>query len=84
MLAGNAGSLSVSPASPGLIRSATRQPIGGIAPVGHPTPLRTIVDVELSRHDVVWAAAGHPAYVFPTTYEELLRITAGEATEIGE
>ena len=57
--------------------------IGGVAPVGHPEPLRTIVDIALSRYDVVWAAGGHPHYVFPTSYDELLRITAGEAAEIG-
>jgi prolyl-tRNA editing enzyme YbaK/EbsC (Cys-tRNA(Pro) deacylase) len=51
--------------------------------VGHPHPLRTIVDIALSRFDVVWAAGGHPHYVFPTSYDELLRITAGEAAEIG-
>ena len=56
---------------------------GGVAPVGHPEPLRTIVDIALSRYDEVWAAGGHPHYVFPTSYDELLRITAGEAAEIG-
>ena len=54
-----------------------------MAPVGHPEPLRTIVDIALSRYDEVWAAGGHPHYVFPTSYDELLRITAGEAAEIG-
>lgn len=66
------------------VRAATGQPIGGVAPVGHPRPLRTIVDVDLARYPVVWAAGGHPHYVFPTTYDELLRITAGEAAEVGE
>ena len=56
---------------------------GGVAPVGHPASLRTIVDIALSRYDEVWAAGGHPHYVFPTSYDELLRITAGEAAEIG-
>ena len=56
---------------------------GGVAPVGHPEPLRTIVDIALAQYDVVWAAGGHPHYVFPTSYDELLRITAGEAAEIG-
>ena len=65
------------------VRRATGYAIGGVAPVGHPEPLRTIVDIALSRYDVVWAAAGHPHYVFPTSYDELLRITAGEAAEIG-
>lgn len=65
------------------VRRATGFAIGGVAPVGHPRPLRTIVDIALSRYDEVWAAGGHPHYVFPTTYDELLRITAGEASEIG-
>ena len=47
-------------------------------------PLRTMVDVALSRCDEMWAAAGHPHYVFPTTYDELLRITGGDAAEVGE
>ncbi len=65
------------------VRKATGFAIGGVAPVGHPHPLRTIVDIALSRFDEVWAAGGHPHYVFPTSYDELLRITAGEAAEIG-
>ena len=65
------------------VRSATGFAIGGVAPVGHPEPLRTIVDIALAQYDVVWAAGGHPHYVFPTTYDELLRITAGEAAEVG-
>jgi prolyl-tRNA editing enzyme YbaK/EbsC (Cys-tRNA(Pro) deacylase) len=65
------------------VRKATGFAIGGVAPVGHPRPLRTIVDIALSRYDEVWAAGGHPHYVFPTTYDELLRITAGEAAEVG-
>lgn len=65
------------------VRQATGFAIGGVAPVGHPEPLRTIVDIALSRYDEVWAAGGHPHYVFPTSYDELLRITAGEAAEVG-
>lgn len=65
------------------VRAATGFAIGGVAPVGHPEPLRTIVDIALSRYDEIWAAGGHPHYVFPTRYDELLRITAGEAAEIG-
>jgi prolyl-tRNA editing enzyme YbaK/EbsC (Cys-tRNA(Pro) deacylase) len=65
------------------VRAATGFAIGGVAPVGHPEPLRTIVDIALAQYDVVWAAGGHPHYVFPTNYDELLRITAGGAAEIG-
>lgn len=65
------------------VRQATGFAIGGVAPVGHPEPLRTIVDIALSRYDVVWAAGGHPHCVFPTSYDELLRITGGEAADVG-
>lgn len=61
----------------------TAEATGGVAPVGHPKPLLTIVDIALSRYDVVWAAGAHPHYVFPTSDDELLRITAGEAAEVG-
>ena len=64
-------------ATPELVRAATGQVIGGVSPVGHPAPLRTLVDVDLARYDVVWAAAGHPHSVFSTTYDELVRLTGG-------
>jgi prolyl-tRNA editing enzyme YbaK/EbsC (Cys-tRNA(Pro) deacylase) len=65
------------------VRKHTGMAIGGVAPVGHPHPLRTLVDVDLARHRVVWAAAGHPHTVFPTSYDELLRITGGQPAEVG-
>lgn len=65
------------------VKHLTGFSIGGVAPVAHTHPMRTVVDIALSRYDVVWAAAGHPHYVFPTTYDELLRITAGIAAEVG-
>ena len=65
------------------VRTHTGMPIGGVAPVGHPKPIRTLVDVDLARFNPVWAAAGHPNTVFPTSYDELLRITGGTAAEVG-
>ena len=73
----------IAPASPEFVRRHTGQAIGGVAPVGHPEPIGTLVDVELARYDQVWAAAGHPAAVFPTTYAELLGLSAGTAAEVG-
>ncbi len=60
-----------------LVRARTGFAIGGVAPVGHPAPLRTLVDVALAEHTEVWAAAGHPRTVFPTSFDELVRITGG-------
>ncbi len=78
------GAEKVDRASPEFVREHTGFAIGGVAPVGHPAPLRTLVDVELEQYDEVWAAAGHPHTVFPTTYDELLTITGGEPAEIGQ
>ena len=77
------GAEKVERATPEFVRDATGQPIGGVAPVGHPNPLRTVVDTWLDKYDVVWAAAGHPNTIFPTSYDELLRITGGTSAEVG-
>ncbi|MFX0594594.1 YbaK/EbsC family protein [Melissospora conviva] len=69
-------------ASPEFVRQHTGQPIGGVAPLGHPKPVRTLVDTALAGYDEIWAAGGVPRAVFPTTYAELLRITAGTAAEV--
>lgn len=81
-VAGLLGVPSVRRADPAFVREHTGQPIGGVAPVGHPAPIGTLVDITLARYDRVWAAAGHPHTVFPTSYDELLRITAGTAAEV--
>jgi prolyl-tRNA editing enzyme YbaK/EbsC (Cys-tRNA(Pro) deacylase) len=65
-----------------LVREVTGFAIGGVAPVAHTRPLRTLVDVDLVAHDVVWAAAGHPHAVFATSYEELLRLTGGTPAQV--
>jgi len=54
-----------------------------VAPIGHPSPIRTIVDVDLGEYDEVWAAGGHPHYVFPTTFDELVRIAGGTPADVG-
>lgn len=64
-------------ATPEFVRTHTGQPIGGVAPVGHPERVRTLVDTTLANYDEVWAAGDIPHAVFPTTYDELLTMTAG-------
>jgi prolyl-tRNA editing enzyme YbaK/EbsC (Cys-tRNA(Pro) deacylase) len=56
--------------------------IGGVAPIAASRPIETVVDISLSRYGRVWAAAGHPRTVFPTSYDELLRLTGGHPAEI--
>jgi prolyl-tRNA editing enzyme YbaK/EbsC (Cys-tRNA(Pro) deacylase) len=78
------GLSSIERADPKSVRAWTGQVIGGVGPVGHPTPIRTLVDNWLARYSVVWAAAGHPHTVFPTSFGELLRITGGTAADVGD
>lgn len=65
------------------VRCHSGFPIGGVAPVGHPHPLTTIVDTALAAYPVIWAAAGTPHAIFPTSFDELLRVTGGRPAEIG-
>lgn len=64
------------------VRTHTSQPIGGVAPIGHPAPIRTLVDTALERHPEIWAAAGHPKSVFPITYAGLVALTSGTAANV--
>src|SRR6476646_6565485 len=57
-------------AKPEFVRQHTGQVIGGVSPFAHPAPVPTYVDPWLRKYDVIWAAAGHPAAVFSTTFEE--------------
>ena len=67
-------------AKPEFVRAHTGQVIGGVSPIAHPSRIRTYLDPSLRQYDEIWAAAGHPAAVFSTTYDELLAMT--DATEI--
>ena len=78
------GTRTVRRADPDFVRTHTGFAIGGVAPVGHPEPLPTLVDEALAAYDVIWAAAGHPHAVFPTTYDELLRLTGGRPADVGQ
>ena len=77
------GAATVKRADPEFVRESTGQVIGGVAPVGHPHPLPTLVDTWLEPYDVVWAAAGHAHSVFPTSFAELVRITSGTPAGVG-
>jgi len=81
-VAGLVGVTAVRRATPEFVREHTGQAIGGVAPVGHPKPVRTLVDTALGAFDEVWAAGGIPHAVFPTTFDELLRLTDGTPAEV--
>lgn len=69
-------------ASADFVREHTGQVIGGVSPLAHPVPVPTYLDSWLQRYDVVWAAAGHPAAVFSTTYDELRRLTGARPVDV--
>lgn len=72
----------LSRATPEQVRAATGQAIGGVAPVGHPEPVTTVVDETLAEHAEIWAAAGTPHTVFPTTYQDLVSMTGGHPMRV--
>jgi len=60
------------------VRTATGYTIGGVAPIGYAHPVKLLLDLDLRRFEVVWAAAGTPFSVFPVSPEQL-RILTGAA-----
>ncbi len=66
------------------VREATGFAIGGVPPLGHDRPVRTVVDESLRRFDSVWCAAGTPNAVFRAGTNELIRtIPDAEVREVG-
>jgi prolyl-tRNA editing enzyme YbaK/EbsC (Cys-tRNA(Pro) deacylase) len=72
----------VGKADAAFVRERTGFAIGGVAPVGHAMPLRTVIDRDLLRHREIWAAGGHPHTVFRLTPEELVRVTGGSVEDV--
>jgi prolyl-tRNA editing enzyme YbaK/EbsC (Cys-tRNA(Pro) deacylase) len=64
-------------AAPEFVLAATGQEVGGVAPVGHPSRLRTLVDVDLTAHPVLWAGGGDHHTMISVTYTDLVRVTGG-------
>lgn len=62
-----------------IVKTATGFAIGGVSPVGHLTQIPTILDLDLGLFDEVWAAGGHPYWVYPTSFSELLKMTKANA-----
>lgn len=65
------------------VKLATGYSIGGVPPLGHPEPVRTIIDRDLLRFDTVWSAAGSAFDVFAATPQQIVEWTGGELADIG-
>lgn len=82
LLAGVIGVAEVRRATADEVRAATGFPIGGVAPVGHPAPLSTWIDVDLERFPEIWAAGGTPDSIVGLTYLGLVTATGGTPTRV--
>lgn len=58
--------------------------IGGVAPLGWVCPATILIDEALNDYDAIWAAAGHPHAVFPTSFDELVRCTQAKPMTVGD
>lgn len=82
LLAEQIGAAEVRMADAKRVREVTGQAIGGVAPVGHPSRVPTLVDEALREHDVLWVAGGTPHTVAPLSFDELVRITDGRVVQV--
>ena len=69
-------------ADPEFVRAKTGYAIGGIPPVGHLEPPVTLLDQDLFRLAVIWAAAGTPNAVFQLTPADLKALTGGQVADL--
>jgi len=81
-LAQRLGTGKIRQAGPDFVLAHTGQAVGGVAPVGHPRPLRTVVDRALASYPVVWAGGGDERAMFATSFDELVTITSGTPAEV--
>ena len=66
------------------VRTATGYAIGGVAPIGHAQPVKLLLDADLRRFAIVWAAAGTPFSVFPVTPDQLRSLTGADWADVSQ
>ncbi len=64
-------------ANPEQVKRATGFSIGGVAPIAHVQTIPVVIDQGLDRFKSIFAAAGHPYFVFETNFKELSELTGG-------
>ncbi|MEV4774561.1 YbaK/EbsC family protein [Microbacterium sp. LWH12-1.2] len=82
VLADSVGADAVDMAPAAIVRDVTGQAIGGVAPVGHPAPLRTFIDGSLKAYPQIWTAGGTPHTVMPLTFAQLVGMTNGQIVKV--
>ena len=76
------GAQRVRRATPEFVLAATGQEVGGVAPAGHPSRLRTVVDVDLAGHPLLWAGGGDHHTMIGLSYAQLLQVTGGDEAAV--
>jgi prolyl-tRNA editing enzyme YbaK/EbsC (Cys-tRNA(Pro) deacylase) len=85
LVANNLGIEKLARVDADFVKEISGYSIGGVSPLGWITqPELTLIDEALNDYEVVWAAAGHPHAVFPTSYSELLTCTKATSMIVGQ
>ena len=85
LVAKNLGVEKLHRADADFVKNASGFSIGGVSPVGWVNkPEIILIDQALNDYDVAWAAAGHPHSVYPTSFEELARVTGAMPMVVGD
>ena len=85
LVAKNLGVEKLHRADADFVKNASGFSIGGVSPIGWVNkPEITLIDQALNDYEVAWAAAGHPHSVYPTSFEELARVTGATPMVVGE
>ena len=85
LVAKNIGVEKLHRADADFVKNASGFSIGGVSPVGWVNqPEITLIDQALNDYDVAWAAAGHPHSVYPTSFDELVRVTGATPMVVGD
>ena len=85
LVAKNIGVEKLHRADADFVKNASGFSIGGVSPVGWVNqPEITLIDQALNDYDVAWAAAGHPHSVYPTSFDELARVTGATPMVVGD
>ena len=80
----SAAGLKIKKANAKFVRENTGFAIGGVPPAGHIKRLKTYLDTDLKKYDVIWAAAGTPFAVFKLKPDDLQILTDGQWVELAE
>ena len=85
LVAKNLGITELGRADANYVKEVSGYSVGGVSPLGWISkPEIILIDEALNDYDIVWAAAGHPHAVFPTTYSELIQCTGAQPMIVGD